>query len=252
MQTRIMALSKEEVETQKNKLEELNELKNKLFSLVAHDLRNPLHHLSALVELMESETVSAETKISISKTTRMEVTDSIAVIDRLLHWTYKQLDGIDTQQEILSLSDAVDEVTKELKSLSDSKDVKILSEHDQDEIFFDQDMLRVVLRNLLSNAIKFSYEGGSIKVSSIAENGKLNLKVMDQGLGMNPKWYDELIQSGKPAVKEGTKGEKGSGFGLLITKDFVEMNGGTLTCESKEGKGTTFTIELDRPEGIQQ
>lgn len=246
-QTRQMALAKDEMEDQRNKLRELNELKNKLFSLVAHDLRNPLHHLSSLVELMESHTVSTETKISISKQTKMEVSDSIAVIDRLLHWTYKQLDGINVQKESFDLSDSVKEVTKELASLADSKKVKINAEIECGPICFDVDMMRVVLRNLLSNAIKFSHEEGNIWISCKDNIGDVVLSVRDEGLGMNPEWYDELIRLGRPAVKEGTKGEKGKGFGLLITKDFVEMNDATLSCESSSGVGTTFTITLHRP-----
>ena len=103
-------------------------------------------------------------------------------------------------------------------------------------------MLRVVLRNLLSNAIKFSQLGGEINIVASSQDALVQVSVEDHGIGMDAAWYENLIENGRPEVKSGTSGEKGTGFGLLITKDFVEMNGGELLCKSEIGKGTIFSF----------
>ncbi len=244
MQTRLMALAKDEVEEQRNELKQLNELKNKLFLLVAHDLKNPLQHLLNMVNVMESKVVTEKDKILITHQAKEEMSESITIIDRLLNWSYRQLDGIKVQKETFSLVKAVDESVSEWSSIIEKKSIKIKKELDCEAIHFDKDMLRVIFRNLISNAIKFSYEGGTVRITSICDDDHLIVGIKDEGLGMNPQWFEELTSQGTPNVKKGTKGEKGNGFGLIITKDFVEMNDGQLLCESQAGKGTLFTIKL--------
>ncbi len=243
-QTKSLKASKEKAEDQQVKLKELNDLKNKLFSLVAHDLRNPLNHLTGVVELLERDAIDEDKKIEITRKTKIELSESITVIDRLLHWSYKQLDGIQVEPSHLSINEVVSEVVTELKANTSEKKIEIKKSLEVDDILFDRDMLRVVFRNLLSNAIKFSPEKSEVLIFSKTIDDSIVLGIKDHGLGMNPEWYEELIEKGKPEVKVGTKGEKGKGFGLLITKDFVEMNDGVLECESSIGEGTTFVLKL--------
>ena len=243
-QTKSLKASKEKAEDQQVKLKELNDLKNKLFSLVAHDLRNPLNHLTGVVELLERDAIDEDKKVEITRKTKIELSESITVIDRLLQWSYKQLDGIQVEPSRLSINEVVSEVVTELKANTSEKKIEIKKSLEVDDILFDRDMLRVVFRNLLSNAIKFSPEKSEVLIFSKTIDDSVVLGIKDHGLGMNPEWYEELMEKGKPEVKVGTKGEKGKGFGLLITKDFVEMNDGVLECESSLGKGTTFTLRL--------
>ncbi|MEP1035308.1 sensor histidine kinase [Ekhidna sp.] len=244
LQTSSLKEAMKEVEKQRNELQKLNDLKNKLFTLVAHDLRNPLQNLSSLIELLEQNLLDPEKMIAFTHKTKVGLSESLVIMERLLHWSYKQLDGIHVQKEHIDLDRLVNDVKSELKSLANNKNINIENNIGKNHVFFDRDMLRVILRNLLSNAIKFSHEGGVISVSAYAANDKISVSIQDYGIGMNPVWYDELVKTGKPAVKAGTKGEKGNGFGLLITKDFVEMNGGSLLCESEEEKGTKFTFSI--------
>ncbi len=243
-QTRSLKKAMAELETQRNELKETNELKNKLFSLVAHDLRNPLQNLSSLVDLMGDHVLEPKQIKEFTEQTKLGLSESLMVMERLLYWSSKQLEGIQVQKEVCDLNKIISELKKELNTNLTNKKVSIESSLKIEKVSFDKDMLRVVLRNLISNAIKFSYEGSKIKISSDKRNYSAHLVIQDFGVGMNPSWYDDLIKSGKPDVKKGTKGEKGNGFGLLITKDFVEMNDGTLRCESVEGQGTSFTIEV--------
>ncbi|WP_436517684.1 ATP-binding protein [Ekhidna sp. To15] len=244
LQTSSLKETMEEMEEQRNELQRTNELKNKLFSLVAHDLRNPLQNLSSLIDLLEQNLLDPEKVAEFTHQTKVGLSESLVVMERLLHWSYKQLDGINVQQETIDLEKMVNDVKSELKSLAKNKDITIENGISDCEISFDRDMLRVVLRNLLSNGIKFSYEGGTIQISSASNQDEVQVSIQDQGVGMNPIWYEELVKTGKPAVRPGTKGEKGNGFGLLITKDFIEMNGGILVCESEENKGTKFTFSV--------
>lgn len=243
-QTSSLKKAMEEVEEQRNELQKLNDLKNKLFTLVAHDLRNPLQNLTSLIELLEQNLLDPEKVAEFTHQTKVGLSESLVIMERLLHWSYKQLDGIHVQKEHVDLAAIVNDVKSELNTLAKNKNIKIESEISSGSISFDKDMLRVILRNLLSNGIKFSYEGGTINVSASMADNEVSVSVQDHGVGMNPVWYEELVKTGKPAVKSGTKGEKGNGFGLLITKDFVEMNGGELVCESKEEKGTKFTFKV--------
>lgn len=244
LQTKSLKETMDELEEQRNKLQKTNELKNKLFTLVAHDLRNPLQNLSSLIELLEQNVLDPEKVVEFTHQTKVGLSESLVIMERLLHWSYKQLDGINVQKEKVDLEKMVNDVKSELKSLAKNKNITIENSISGVEILFDRDMLRVVLRNLLSNGIKFSYEGGTIRISSVTNEEAVQVSIQDHGVGMNPVWYDELVKTGKPAVKPGTKGEKGNGFGLLITKDFVEMNCGKLICESEENKGTKFTFSL--------
>lgn len=243
-QTGSLKAAMEEVEEQKDELQSLNDLKNKLFTLVAHDLRNPLQNLSSLIELLEKNLLDPEKMAEFTQQTKVGLSESLMVMERLLHWSYKQLDGIHVQKESLDVGDIVGDVKYELQSLSKNKGIEIKSNIQAKNIWFDRDMLRVVVRNLLSNGIKFSHEKGVINISSFIADDHVCVSIEDKGVGMNPIWYEELVKTGKPEVKAGTKGEKGSGFGLLITKDFVEMNDGQLICESTINQGTTFTLKV--------
>jgi signal transduction histidine kinase len=105
-------------------------------------------------------------------------------------------------------------------------------------------MLQVVLRNLTSNAIKFSDNGQKVVLWSQKQGEHIELGVKDFGMGMEKDWYQRLQNDKRPEIRKGTKGEKGTGFGLVIAKDFVEMNGGQLICESEMGKGTNFILRF--------
>ena len=243
-QTGSLKKAMEEVESQRNELQSLNDLKNKLFTLVAHDLRSPLQNLSSLVELFEKNLLEPDKVVEFTKQIKSGMSESLIIMERLLHWSYKQLDGISINKESNDLTKLMVDVKNELQPLWSEKGIEITISVEKNEILFDRDMLRVIIRNLLSNSIKFSHEKGEIRVSAYMSDSYVCVSIRDYGVGMNPVWYENLVKTGKPEVKSGTKGEKGSGFGLLITKDFVEMNGGELICKSTIGEGTEFIFKV--------
>lgn len=242
-QTQSLKRAMRKVENQKDELQKLNNLKNKLFSLVAHDLRNPMNNLSSLLELTEHHELEGDQLRTFSEKTRKDLSQSMMVMERLLYWSSKQLEGIKIQKESIILSELLDDIVKELKPQIKEKHIQLEILINENEVYFDRVMMRVCLRNLLSNSIKFSHEKGRITISTHFVAGLIRISLRDEGLGMDADWFNKFRQEGKPDVKQGTKGEKGTGFGLLITKDFVEMNGGELICESEPGQGTTFIME---------
>ncbi|MEM6831741.1 MAG: HAMP domain-containing sensor histidine kinase, partial [Bacteroidota bacterium] len=242
-QTRSLMHAKEAIEAQRDKLKKVNKLKNKLFSLVSHDLKNPLQQMVGLLNLLENQMLSSDKGVILTRTMKIGLSQNITVIERLLQWSYQQLDGIQVKKEQFDIEELFHEVNHELKLAQESKHLTIDARFEATALTADKDMMKVVIRNLLSNAIKFSHEEGHIHVYT--KRGKrVVLTIADQGIGMNPQWYESLIQSGEPVSTPGTKGEKGKGFGLLITKDFVEMNGGTMACKSEDGSGTVFEVSF--------
>jgi len=243
LQTRFMALAKDEMESQRNELKSLNDLKNKLFLLVANDLKNPLQHLLNMVNVLESEIVEEQDKIWIAAQAKEEMSESITIIDRLLSWTQKQLEGISLKKEELALNEVLEGSLIQLSAVAAKKGVTIEKQLDCNKVYFDEEMLKVVLRNLVSNAIKFSYEGGTISITSISDKERVSISVSDEGVGINAQLF-ESIKADNSIDDIMAQGMEGDGFGLIITKDFVEMNGGTLNSKSELTQGTTFTINV--------
>ncbi|MEM9896691.1 MAG: sensor histidine kinase [Bacteroidota bacterium] len=251
-QTASLTQAKQKLEKRKNELQIANELKAKLFTLVAHDLRSPLQNINSLMELTEKRVISTDQQRLFTEMTQKELSESMKVIDRLLHWSYQQLHGIKIKKKSLMLNEFIKEVTAELQPSLQTKKIDVVIPEKDVSIMFDHDMLKVVMRNLLSNAIKFSHEHSEIVITTELQADFLHLSFSDTGVGMNPEWFQNLMKAGKPEVKAGTKGEEGKGFGLLITKDFVELNGGKLSCESQKGRGTTFSISIPIEKGVER
>lgn len=107
-------------------------------------------------------------------------------------------------------------------------------------------MIDTIIRNLMSNSIKFSNEQGTIHVQSKNLDSEIELRITDEGVGMDPNWFNKFPDVEEIHTNPGTKGEQGIGFGLIICRDFIQMNGGSLVCESELGSGTTFILTLER------
>lgn len=242
-QTKDLKMAKKELEAQNEELEKISELKNKLFSLLAHDVRAPLNNFVVIIELIEAELADTELK-NITEKLKGEIIDKISMVNGLLQWSYKQLDGVRLDKTICDLEEIFQSVRQEFARMADDKSITIELSVSHPVLFIDENMLKVMLRNLISNAIKFSTNGQKIIVWSQRNPDSVDIGVQDFGMGMNVHWYDKLRDDKRPQTRKGTKGEKGTGFGLLITKDFVEMNKGEMLCESEMGKGTNFILRF--------
>ncbi|MFK7811321.1 MAG: 7TM diverse intracellular signaling domain-containing protein [Maribacter sp.] len=242
-QTKKLQIAKTALENQNQELETVNGLKNKLFSLLTHDVRGPLNNITVLVEMIEAQLEDSELK-EITKKLKNKVDDRISMVNALLEWSYNQLEGIKLNKKSCDIKTIFESIAKEFERMAEDKKVKLLFEISQPKLVIDENMFKVILRNLTSNAIKFSKEGQKVILSSRNDSDAIEISVQDFGMGMNTDWYKNLENDGMPKIAVGTKGELGTGFGLLITKDFVEMNEGKMICISKLNQGTQFLLRF--------
>ena len=244
-QTEHLQIAKQDLEYKNEELEKVNQLKNKLFSLLTHDVRGPLNNVGTIVSMIESQLEESELK-EITKKLKNEVTERISMVNVLLDWSYKQLEGVTLDQQMCDLETVLTAIKREFKRAADEKSITIELNISCRDLLIDENMLKVMLRNLLSNAIKFSKKGQKVILSSQFISDRVEISVKDFGLGMNTDWHDASKNNNNHTtrVREGTSGEKGTGFGLMITKDFVEMNGGEIICKSEINKGTEFILSF--------
>jgi signal transduction histidine kinase len=232
---------------QKEKLEESNRTKAKLFSIISHDLRVPIRGIQLLFA------TGTNTKESLAKLEenlpelRAELKKTSSLFENLLNWAKIQMQETVVLEEPVILRDLALQVTHLLQQKANRKGVSIEVTVSQEPLYSDKNILEIVLRNLLSNAIKFSGQGAHIFVRGRKEEGHYLLEVEDQGVGIDA---DGLLKvQGKSFHSSpGTKNEKGTGLGLIICTDLIEKCGGTLMMESEKGKGTVVRIVL--PQGV--
>jgi len=240
-QTKNLRIAKADLESKNQELEKVNSLKNKLFSLLTHDVKGPLHNITMLVKMIEDQLEDGELR-EISKSLKNEIDDRVTMVNTLLDWSYNQLEGITLNKKSCDIRDVFNSVAKEFKRMAKNKEVTLVFEIIEPTLFIDENMFKVILRNLTSNAIKYSTKGQKVVLASKKSSDGTEISVQDFGLGMEADWYKDLENDRVPHTTLGTNGEQGTGFGLLITKDFVEMNGGELICISELGCGTHFIL----------
>lgn len=234
----------DEIKEQKKELEELNGIKDKLFSIISHEFRSPLNSLKGTLTLMKIGVLSDDELNMISKELMDKINNTSIFLDNLLHWAKSQMKGIHAKSEDVELKDLAEENIQLLKSIADRKKVKLINNiPDKFNVFVDSIMMNIIFKNLISNAIKFSLNGGVIEINS-EKSGKLNtISVKDNGIGMSKENIDMLFRV-QTFTTRGTANERGAGLGLYITKYFVESNGGEIWVESEEGLGSTFKFTI--------
>ncbi len=227
----------------------LNASKDKFFSIIAHDLRGPFHSLLNASELLatEIETLSQEEITYFSKSLKDNLKKLFVLMENLLNWSMMQRDLLVYNPININLHEFTSEIIGTLKQSAIEKDIT-LSDNVENETFVyaDADMLRSILQNLIINAIKFSTNNGTIIISSINKNDLVEVSIKDKGIGIEPQKSSALFNFNQLFTTTGTAGEKGTGLGLPICKEFVERNGGKIWVESEVGKGSKFTFTLHK------
>lgn len=245
VQQELISQQNTELEQKAVALEEANNAKNVLFSILAHDLRTPVAQIKTMLGLLHDEHLSREDFGRLSKLVRGDVDGLFITLDNILKWSKAQMEGFKTKPATVPLIEIVDEASGLLREQIDNKSLKMhvyLTEHDRVKI--DKDHADVIIRNLLSNAIKFSNDGGSIKLSAHHSNNYLTLKFEEEGVGMNETMIQAIRHPNDAilASKDGTRSESGNGIGIQLCKKFLSMNGGSLDVNSTLGKGTEFLV----------
>lgn len=235
---------KEEMAAQADKLQNLNQLKNKLFSIISHDLKSPLNSLSGSLELVQRGLIdSNEFKIFLPELIK-NVSYTNTLLDNLLHWAKNQLEGPEINPENINLKKIAGLKIELLRHQAEHKKVKLNNEINEDAIVIaDEIMIQIVLQNLLSNAIKFCRSGDEIFLRLDYQNEYVITCIQDTGTGIDKENLEKIFSETSFSTR-GTANEKGTGLGLMLCKDFVEKNGGKIWVESNLGGGSTFYFSL--------
>lgn len=230
------------------KLQGLNATKDKFFSIIAHDLRNPFHSIIGLSQLFldnNEKLDSKEHSLKIIGSMHQTATYGYALLENLLEWSKSQTGNIVPNPVEIHLDQILHQLITSFKAMATSKKISIsyLFENTP-SVFADKNMVITTVRNLLHNAIKFSYEESTIIVETYVENNKLVTTITDNGVGISEQDLPKLFKIEEQVTNVGTKKEKGSGLGLILCKEFIEKNNGEITVVSKKGEGSTFSFTL--------
>ena len=228
-------------------LKELNDTKDKLFSIIAHDLRSPFNAILGYSELLSENIYNYDLKKSeeFAKQINFSAKRIPALIDNLLTWANTQTGKIEFAPTTQKLNPIMQEMVDVLESSARIKNIS-LSTFQPGDMFVcaDQNMLKTILRNLISNAIKFTHPGGKVEVYAMVSNEVVQVSVSDNGVGIDEEMQNRLFKIDSETTTIGTANERGSGLGLILCKDFVQKHGGEIWVDSKPGKGSTFHFTL--------
>lgn len=223
----------------------LNGVKDKLFSVISHDLRSPISTLKSILLFLKDGHFKPEELKDVYSRLNHQLEATGNVLESLLQWAKTELSNTKTEMEKVILTDVVNEVALQLKD--DIKEKNIQFQNDLNfhlVAWADKIQVEIILRNLIANAVKFTATGGQVKIAGKVSNGIVEVYVEDNGLGMHEEEVRDLFQPGKHFTRRGTNQETGSGIGLLITKEMVSKNGGNIWVSSRKHEGTIFTFTL--------
>jgi signal transduction histidine kinase len=237
----------EEMEKRSEELERLNQVKDKFFSIISHDLRSPINALSGLLDLLDKGAVKPEELPNHLTELKVRFNHTRTLLNNLLDWTLLQMDKLNLQATKIDLHRIVEE-NIQLVGAVQTKQIALINEIRPHSIAFaDSNTTNLVIRNLMTNAIKFTNDGGTVTIGAEEKAKHWTVFVRDNGVGMPSDVLKILFDKTAPYTTRGTANEKGTGLGLILCKEFVEKNGGTIWVNSEEGKGSTFYFTLPKP-----
>lgn len=241
------------IELQKDELILLNASKDKFLSILAHDIKNPLSSIHGISDLLVSDydTLTDEEKKIFTKDIHILSTNLFEIINTLLTWSTSQSGMITYRPTQFSIGELCSKTANNLQTVAKQKDISVESLVDTKlMVSADENMILSVLNNLINNAIKYSFHGTKIRIESIKLEGFAQISVIDSGIGLSPESMDKLFKYDQHFMNKGTAGETGTGLGLILCKDFVEKNGGTIKVDSIINKGSTFVFTLPLAEAL--
>jgi signal transduction histidine kinase len=238
----------EKVKLRTKELQDLNNTKDKFFSIIAHDLKNPFNTLLGFSDLLRSNYNDFDDNKRKEFIDILHITsqNGFSLLENLLEWSRSQTGRIKFEPEKLDLRLLLEEIITMIKSSAIKKNIDITNNisNNASSLLADENMVRTILRNLLSNAIKFTPSNGSVEINSQHSEGFIEISVKDSGVGMSEKEKNSLLRIDVNQSKKGTDNEEGTGLGLILCKEFVEKHGGKIWVKSEEGEGSTFTFSI--------
>lgn len=233
------------VEERTDQLSIANTVKDRLLSVVSHDIKSPLNSLRAILQMYNAGTISKDEFDHFSQHLEDDLNKTTILVENILYWTANQIKGVQVREESFDLFAIVEENVRLFKTMASSK--KILLSHSVPKNFIvisDKNIVNLVLRNLLSNALKFTFEGGTININTSRNDENILIHVKDSGTGMDKETLANLTEAETTVSVAGTRNEKGTGLGISLCKEYLVKTGGELLIESEKGRGSKFTIRI--------
>ena len=240
-----------ETELKKNEseLKSLNTTKDKLFSIIAHDLRGPVGTSADLLEVMieNFESFSSDEQLKMLEILKNSAKSTYTLLETLLNWSIIQTGSLVFKPELFNLTECISSLVENMVPTAFSKDISLLFTPGEDVFTYgDQNMIQTVFRNLIGNAIKYTFRGGKVEVKVDNLGSKTEISISDNGIGMDDETRKNLFVLNKQNSKYGTENEKGTGLGLILCKEFIEKHGGHIRIESEKGKGSCFVFDIPK------
>jgi signal transduction histidine kinase/ligand-binding sensor domain-containing protein len=240
---------KEQIEKQNLELKLANNTKNKFFSIISHDLRNPVASIDqmALLINMKFGKVSEEKMQLYFEALKNSSSQTLNLLDNLLIWAQTQTNRITINMEHISVDELISETVNSCSSFANKKNINLECPHKSNlMINIDKNTIQTVLRNLITNAIKFTKENGNVEIQVEDKKTKVVFKIVDNGVGMKKEVLENLFKIENLYSRPGTSGEKGTGLGLILCYEFLALNGGKIWVESELEKGSTFYFSAEK------
>lgn len=226
-------------------LTQANRVKDKMLSIISHDLRSPLTSLLGTLQLMQQGVIQEEERNMLLSRVAVDVHYTNELLENLLSWASSKDTGAGYRAEKFYLLPTVNNVVALFNSMAKDKQINIHNcVKENHTVFADQNMVNLIFRNLISNALKFTPQGGEVSIHSETVEKGVRIYVRDSGVGINPEKIEQLFNPHQSKTTRGTSNEKGSGIGLLLCKEFVEKHNSTITIKSTPGKGSEFSFDL--------
>lgn len=237
--------SSKQLETLTVELKDANKVKDKIFSIVAHDLRSPLRNINSILEMYKDGDISEDEASEFIRSLSYKVRETADMIDNLLNWAKTQINNTEAFFQEVNLLELVQNKISIFKPVAEDKGITFEIDIDKSiKVKADLEMLKIVFRNLINNAIKFSNLNGKIMVKAVVEGNEAIVCVEDQGTGIAAGDIEKLFSATAHLSTYGTKNEKGIGIGLQLCKDLLAKNNGDIWVESEQGKGSKFYFSI--------
>ncbi len=247
-QNLLLQKQNEHIQHQNQSLTEINHIKDRLFSIIAHDLRSPLNDFHSLFELLQYQALTLEQLRQEIPVLTHGLKSLQTLLDNLLYWSLSQMQGLALYPQPIALIEAVEQLKSFFAYQLETKGIAFDNQVPAGLYAqADFNILALLLRNLIGNALKFTPEGGRIGVSAqLSRPSLIDIRVTDTGTGMTAEQVQKLFGGTLSQTLAGTRSERGTGLGLMLCRDFVERSGGELRIDSAPGRGTTVTFSLPK------
>jgi len=236
-------IQNEAILEQSKHLENVNKVKDRLFSIVSHDLKDSLYSIKGFIDLLRDGSLTKQEFKSLIPELSENANNATLLLFNLLNWSKSQMQSLEAHPTLFNLQDVFLDKVKLLELTLEKKGILLNDKTERDFVYADRSMVEIIIQNLLANAIKFSTKGDIITIANQVNNEKSLITISDTGVGISKENQQKLFKSSS-FTTIGTKNEKGTGLGLTICKDLVELNLGKIWVNSNENIGTTFNVEL--------